>query len=159
MSQTTVSQTRTFGYFLDGNWSSNGREVVVQSPYDHSPIAVVCEADRDAVEQAIISAVRAFRVTRKMSSFQRAGILHKIADAIKSQREQFARTICMEAGKPIKTARIEVDRGIYTFQVAAEEATRIYGEYIPLDTLECHRGTLGPGAPISARPGIRHHAV
>ncbi len=143
MSQTTVSQTRTFGYFLDGNWGSNGREVVVQSPYDHSPIAVVCEADRDAVEQAIISAVRAFRVTRKMSSFQRAGILHKIADAIKSQREQFARTICMEAGKPIKTARIEVDRGIYTFQVAAEEATRIYGEYIPLDTLEATAGRWG----------------
>ena len=57
-------------------------------------------------------------------------------DGIASRKEDFARTICREAGKPIKTARIEVDRGIYTFEVAAEEATRIYGEYIPLDTLE-----------------------
>lgn len=143
MSQTTAVPTRTFGYFLDGNWISSGREAVVKSPYDHSVVAIVYEADRDAVEQAISSAVRSFRTTRKMSSFQRASILHKIADGIKAQREQFARTICLEAGKPIKTARIEVDRGIYTFQVAAEEATRIYGEYIPLDTLESSSGRWG----------------
>ncbi len=143
MSQTTAAPTRTFGYFLDGNWSTSGREAVVQSPYDHSTIAVVTEAEREAVEQAMDSAVRSFQVTRKMSSFQRSDVLRKIADGIRSQREQFTRTICMEAAKPIKTARIEVDRGIYTFQVAAEEATRIYGEYIPLDTLESSAGRWG----------------
>ena len=78
-----------------------------------------------------------------MTSFQRAGILRKIAEGIRHRREEFARTICQEAGKPIKTARIEVDRGIYTFEVAAEEATRIYGEYIPLDTLEATAGRWG----------------
>ena len=60
-----------------------------------------------------------------------------------ARREEFARTICQEAGKPIKTARIEVDRAIYTFQIAAEESTRIYGEYIPLDTLESTAGRWG----------------
>ncbi len=143
MSQTTAAPTRTFGYFLDGNWSSNGREAVVSSPYDRSPVAVVTEAGRDAIEQAIASALRSFQVTRRLSSFQRSDILQKIADALRAQREQFARTICQEAGKPIKTARIEVDRGIYTFQVAAEEASRIYGEYIPLDTIESSAGRWG----------------
>ena len=143
MSHTTATPIRTLGYFLEGNWISHGREVLVKSPYDQSAVAIVYEAERDAVEQAMAAAVRAFRVTRKMSSYQRASILHKVADGIKSQREQFARTVCREAGKPIKTARIEVDRGIYTFQVAAEEATRIYGEYIPLDTLESSSGRWG----------------
>ena len=143
MSHTTAAPTRTYGYFLDGNWISSGREAVVKSPYNRSVVAIVYEADKDAVGQAISSAVRSFRTTRKMSSYQRASILHKIADGIKAQREQFARTICLEAGKPIKTARIEVDRGIYTFRVAAEEATRIYGEYIPLDTLESSSGRWG----------------
>ena len=60
--------------------------------------------------------------------------------------------------KPIKTARVEVDRAINTFQIAAEESTRIYGESIPLDTLESTGGPLGDGAALSAGTGVRHHA-
>jgi glyceraldehyde-3-phosphate dehydrogenase (NADP+) len=142
MSQTT-STTRSFGFFLNGNWNTHGRESVVTSPYDHSVIAVVSEADGDAVETAIESAVQAFGITRKMPSHQRATILHKIVDGMSARREEFARTICQEAGKPIKIARIEVERAINTFQIAAEESTRIYGEYIPLDTLESTTGRWG----------------
>ena len=36
MSHTATIPTRNFGYYLDGNWSISGREVVVSSPYDHS---------------------------------------------------------------------------------------------------------------------------
>src|SRR5271165_5751500 len=143
MSHTATTPTRSFGYYLNGNWSTSGREVVVSSPYDHSIVAVVYEASRDDVETAIRSAVQAFSITRKMTSFQRADVLRKIAHGIRQRREEFARTICQEAGKPIKTARIEVDRGIYTFELAAEEAARIYGEYIPLDTLEVTVGRWG----------------
>ena len=152
MSHTTSVPTRSLGFYLNGNWSMHGREHVIASPFDKSIVAVVYEADRDDVETAIQTAVEAFQVTRKMSSFQRASILRKVAAGIRQRREEFAATICQEAGKPIKTARIEVDRGIYTFEVAAEEASRIYGEYIPLDTLEatagrwglCRRFPLGP---------------
>jgi acyl-CoA reductase-like NAD-dependent aldehyde dehydrogenase len=143
MSHTTSIPIRSFGFYMNGNWSTHGREMVTTSPYDHSVVAVVYEATRDDVETAIQSAVQAFAVTRKMASFQRSGILRKIAEGIRQRREEFARTICLEAGKPIKTARIEVDRGIYTFEVAAEEASRIHGEYIPLDTLEATAGRWG----------------
>lgn len=143
MSHTASIPTRSFGFYLNGNWSTHGREVVVTSPYDHSIVAVVYEATRDDVETAIHSAVEAFAVTRKMTSHQRGSILRKIAEGIRHRREEFARIICHEAGKPIKTARIEVNRGIYTFEVAAEEASRIYGEYIPLDTLEATAGRWG----------------
>src|SRR5260370_1421907 len=111
MSHTTSAPTRSYGYFLNGNWHTNGREVVVTSPYDRSIVAVVCEATADDVETAIQSAVEAFAITRKMTSHQRASILRKIAVGIRARYEEFARTICQEAGKPIKVARIEVDRG------------------------------------------------
>src|SRR5271166_5726028 len=143
MSHTTSIPTRSYGFYLNGNWLTHGREHVITSPFDHSVVAVVYEATRDDVETAIQSAVQAFLVTRKMTSHQRASILRKTADGIRQRREEFARTICHEAGKPIKTARIEVDRGVYTFEVAAEEASRIYGEYIPLDTLEATAGRWG----------------
>jgi len=142
MSQTT-STIRSFGFFLNGNWNTHGREAVVTSPYDHSVLAVISEAGSDDVEVAIESAVQAFAITRKMTSQQRADVLHKIVEGITARREEFARTICQEAGKPIRTARVEVERAIYTFQVAAEESTRIYGEYIPLDTLESAAGRWG----------------
>ena len=142
MSQTT-STIRSMGFFLNGGWSTHGRESVVKAPYDGSVLAVLSEAERNDVEVAMQSAVQAFAVTRRMSSQQRAGILREIADTISDRREEFARTICQEAAKPIKTARIEVDRAVYTFQVAAEESTRIYGEYLPLDTLEATAGRFG----------------
>jgi len=142
MSQTT-STIRSMGFFLNGSWSTHGTESVVKSPFDGSVVAVVSEAGRDDVETAIQAAVQAFAVTRQMSSHERAGILREIANGISQRREEFARTICQEAGKPIKVARAEVDRAINTFQIAAEEATRIYGEYIPLDTLESTGGRWG----------------
>ncbi len=62
---------------------------------------------------------------------------------------------CREAGKPIKLARTEVDRAIFIFNVAAEDATRIYGEYLPLDWQEFTAGRWGivkryPLGPIAA---------
>jgi acyl-CoA reductase-like NAD-dependent aldehyde dehydrogenase len=143
MSHTTSIPTRSIGFYLNGDWATHGREYVITSPFDRSVVAVVYEATRDDVETAIAAAVQAFAVTRRMTSFQRASILRKTAEGIRQRREEFARTICQEAGKPIKTARLEVDRGIYTFEVAAEEGSRIYGEYIPLDTMEATAGRWG----------------
>ncbi len=155
MGHTTAIPARSFGFFLNGDWITHGRDAVVTSPYDHSVVAVICEANRDDVEVAIQSAERSFGITRKLPSYQRAGILRKITAGISARREEFARTICQEAGKPIKAARIEVERAINTFQIAAEESTRIYGEYIPLDTLESTAGRWGlvrrfPLGPIFA---------
>ena len=47
--------------------------------------------------------------------------------------EELARTIALEAGKPIKQARIEVGRSVTTFSTAAEEATRFHDEVLHLD--------------------------
>ena len=128
---------------MNGGWSTHGRESVVTAPYDHSVLAVLSEAERSDAEVAVESAVQAFAATRRMSSQQRASILREIAQALTNRREEFARTICQEAAKPIKTARVEVDRAINTFQIAAEESTRIYGEYLPLDTLDSTAGRWG----------------
>ena len=143
MAQVTSTPVQTFGYFANGNFHTSGNDVVINNVWDHTPIAIVDQASEDAALTAVQDAVLVFHETRKLSSFKRADILRKIAHGIADRKEEFARTICREAGKPIKTARIEVDRGIYTFEVAAEEATRIYGEYIPLDTLASTQGRWG----------------
>jgi glyceraldehyde-3-phosphate dehydrogenase (NADP+) len=146
-----------YGALVDGQWLKTGDAVEVRSPYDGSLVAVVHRAGPNEIEQAIAAATSAFQETRKMPSWQRADILHRIADGIKERREEFARTIALEAGKPIRTARAEVDRAIFPFDVAAEESLRIYGEIVPLDWMpgmenriaHIRRVPLGPVAGIS----------
>src|SRR5205085_12308342 len=75
--------------------------------------------------------------------FERQRILRAISAGIEENSEEFARLVALEAGKPIKTARVEVDRAIFTFSVAAEEAVRIGGEYLPLDWQSSTAGRWG----------------
>jgi acyl-CoA reductase-like NAD-dependent aldehyde dehydrogenase len=143
------------GYFIDGRWVEDGASSEIKSPYDGSPVGVVSQAGPRQIEAAISAAVRTFEVTRKLPAFERQNVLRKISDTIANRREQFARTMALEAGKPIKTARAEIDRAVFTFSVAAEEAGRIGGEYIPLDLQEFTAGRWGivrrfPVGPIAA---------
>ncbi len=124
-----------FGALVAGQWIKTGDAIEVRSPYNDALVAVVHRAGADEIEAAIAGATRAFEVTRLLPSWRRAEILEAISAGIKAQREDFARTIALEAGKPIKTARAEVDRAVFTFKVAAEESKRIYGEIVPLDWL------------------------
>lgn len=63
----------------------------------------------------------------------RAKILLAAAAALEAQAEDFARLICREVGKPLKDARRETARAVFTLRWAGEEARRIPGEVLPLD--------------------------
>ena len=78
-----------------------------------------------------------------MPAHQRSDILTLTASLIREQREQIARTIALEAGKALKFARIEVDRAVSTFSIAAQEAGRIHGETVPLDAVPAGEGYFG----------------
>ncbi|HLC02569.1 MAG TPA: aldehyde dehydrogenase family protein [Anaerolineales bacterium] len=108
-----------FGILVDGRWVETGEAIEVHSPYDDSLVAVVHRAGPQDIETAISRAVEAFEETRRMPAWRRAGVLESISQGIATRREAFARTIALEAGKPIRTARAEVDRAIFTFKVAA----------------------------------------
>jgi acyl-CoA reductase-like NAD-dependent aldehyde dehydrogenase len=136
------AQLGEFGAVVAGEPVSTGETYEICSPYDGSPVAVVHRAGSVEVERAIASAVEAFEETRRLPSWRRAEVLLAIAAGIAERREELARTIALEAGKPIKTARVEVDRGAFTFTIAAEETKRIYGEIVPLDWLPGNEGRI-----------------
>src|SRR5574341_1459735 len=144
-------QTRLgeFGCCVAGQWIKTGDAIEVRSPFDGSLVAVVHRAGAREIETAIAKAVSAFQITRKMPVWKRAEILEKISAGIAARREEFAQTIALEAGKPIRTARVEVDRAVFTFKVAAEESKRIYGEVVPLDWIP---GTEGREAQVRRVP-------
>jgi acyl-CoA reductase-like NAD-dependent aldehyde dehydrogenase len=125
----------TWGALIGGRWKTAGPSISVRSPFDDAVIAKVRFGTASEIEEAISVAVQSFEATRHLPSWRRAEILERVSSMIREDREDFARTIALEAGKPIRSARIEVDRAIFTFKIAAEEAKRIYGEIVPLDWL------------------------
>lgn len=139
----TVADVATHGFLVDGKWMEEGDLIEVKSPFDGGIIGRVCQGRRQHAEMAIAAAVKAFGTTRRLPAFERQRVLRRVAEGIAQRKEEFARTLCQEAGKPIKAARTEVERSIFTFTVAAEESTRIYGEYLPLDWQEFTAGRWG----------------
>jgi len=143
MAQLTMTPVATHGFLLDGRWMEDGDVVEVRAPYDGSVIARVVQGRREHAEAAIAAAVKAFGTTKRLPAFERQRVLRRVAVTIGERNEEFARTIAQEAGKPIKAARIEAERAVFTFNIAAEEATRIYGEYLPLDWQQSTAGRWG----------------
>jgi acyl-CoA reductase-like NAD-dependent aldehyde dehydrogenase len=141
-----------FAPLVGGRELDGGNAYVVGSPYDGRAVAVVRRAGPAEIEEAIALTARAFRVTRKLPSWQRSQILERVSAELAARKDELARTIALEGGKPVKTARLEVERASFTFKVAAEEAKRIYGEIVPLDWIpgteqrvaHVHRIPLGP---------------
>lgn len=133
----------TQGSLLDGEIIVWGEHREVRSPFDGSVVGEVVHATREDAERAVAAAVRAFEVTKKLPAYERARVAREVSSQLRAQREELAKLLAREAGKPVKTARAEVDRAAFTFEVAAEEAGRIYGEVLPLDLQEAARGRWG----------------
>lgn len=70
-------------------------------------------------------------------------MLLRTADAVRADREHFAMTICLEAGKPLKQARGEVDRAVETLRFSAAEALTLGGETVPMDASAFGAGRMG----------------
>jgi len=157
MATTTAARLGSFGILLDGTHIETGDCFEVRSPYDGSLVAAVHTARPAEIEQAIASAARAFAATRQLPAWKRAAILEWTAGAVAQRRDELAETIALEAGKPIKLARLEVDRATFVLRIGAEEAKRIGGEILPLDWLPgteqrealIRRVPLGPIAGIT----------
>jgi acyl-CoA reductase-like NAD-dependent aldehyde dehydrogenase len=150
------NDAKEYGALVNGKRLSSGHSSEIRSPYDDSLVAVIHRAGPEDIETAISAAVQAFRITRRLPSWQRSDILERISASIASRREELARTISLEAGKPIKTARAEVERARFTFKVASEEARRIYGEIVPLDWQAGNEGRIAEiyRVPLGVVAGI-----
>jgi acyl-CoA reductase-like NAD-dependent aldehyde dehydrogenase len=134
-------ETRPF--LIGGNWRTSDHLQEVRSPFNNEPLARVSSASRGDVEEAIAVAASTSAEMRRLPRYEIAEALRRIADYIKERREDFARTIVQEAGKPITAARGETDRAISTFTFASEEARRFTGESVPVDTQAIGKGRFG----------------
>jgi glyceraldehyde-3-phosphate dehydrogenase (NADP+) len=140
--------------FLGGTWSESGQPVEVWTPGGERLVGTTFEATAAQLEQATVAAVASKRPLAAQAPYERSAVLRSVALALGDQREEFARLLSEEAGKPIKDARTEVERTAMTFRIAAEEAERISGEVIDLGLNQVSRGRIGitrrfPAGPVA----------
>ena len=139
-------------FLVNGQWVKTSSFESVHSPYSGDLLATVCQAEPEHIDLAIETMEQAARELGAVPGHSRARALARMADGIAARHDEFSKTLSQEAGKPLSDARREVDRGIQTFRIAAEESTRIPGETIPMDltpggevyTASVKRFPLGP---------------
>lgn len=133
----------SYPLYLAGRAVFTDSTMPVTNKFTGESIARVSLADAHILDEAIGAGQSAERTCRKMSSHARSAVLNHLASRLQAKRDEFARVLALEAGKPIRDARGEIVRAIETFRLGAEEALRIRGEYMPLDLSERTEGYQG----------------
>jgi acyl-CoA reductase-like NAD-dependent aldehyde dehydrogenase len=123
--------------------SPNSAEPIeVRAPFDGRLVGRVPSCSVDDVRRAVASARAAFERS-DFERYARAAVLDRAAQALTTRVDEFARLIALEAAKPLRTARVEVERAAGTLSFAAGEARTFTGDMIPLDALPSGVGKLG----------------
>lgn len=112
------------------------------SPYDGKVVsrAPVCSAED--TNRALKIARAATTAAKASTLAQRCSWLLDVASKLREQKEEIARTITDEVGKPIQFARVEVERCIETVTLSAETMRTMHGETINTDAMESGKKTM-----------------
>lgn len=122
---------KTYPVYLNGNWLLTEETTPVVNPASAEVIAHMSVVDRKQVAQAINDAHAAFASWRQVTGKGRGELLGKIANELERRREEVARIITLENGKPVTQSQGEVAMAVDHLRWFAEEARRIYGRVVP----------------------------
>jgi acyl-CoA reductase-like NAD-dependent aldehyde dehydrogenase len=125
---------------IDGDWVETGDWLDVRSPYSGEVVGQVAKAGRAETRRAVDAAEAAMR--EPLPAHKRAEILVRVAGYLGRRQDEVARTICAEAGKPMKAARVEAARAMSTYTMAAVEARKLAGDVVPMDASQAGEGKL-----------------
>jgi acyl-CoA reductase-like NAD-dependent aldehyde dehydrogenase len=125
---------------VDGEWFETGEWLDIRSPYSGEVVGRVAKAGAAETRRGLDAAERA--LAEPLPAHERARILDRVAELLRDRHEEVARTICAEAGKPIRAARVEASRAVSTYTFSAVEARKLAGEAVPMDASDAGAGKL-----------------
>ena len=121
--------------WIAGSWQDGkgGAPSQLHSPFSGEVVGTADQASEAQIEQMLQASHDAHKTFSKISRHTRSKLLHGIVQGLTERRAEIADSIVREAGKPWLLADGEVGRALITFTLAAEEAKRWGGEYLPVD--------------------------
>jgi succinate-semialdehyde dehydrogenase/glutarate-semialdehyde dehydrogenase len=129
-----VEKAQTLRMFVAGKWqdSESGKTFAAVSPATGETIAQIPEGTREDARRAVEAATRARPAMANLGFFERAAMLHRIADIMEHRHEELARWLTLDQGKPYKAEALgEVGEAIEYFRIAAEDIKRLETSVIP----------------------------
>jgi len=129
-----ATTVRTLQNFIGGEWTEasgeSGREIL--SPVTGEKLADVPDASAEDVDRAARAAREAQPGWAALSAWDRASVCHAIADLIDERKEEFARELSLEQGKPYTAEAIpDIEETAENFRIAAEDVKRMESAVIP----------------------------
>ena len=124
---------KTWKLYIGGQWvgAESGRTFDVMNPATREALASVPDGGPPEARSAIDAASTAFTTWSRLSGIERGRVLGKTFQLMNERRDDLARLVTQENGKPFEEARKEVSFAAGYFSWFAEEARRVYGEIVP----------------------------
>ena len=140
--------------YLDGRWvdSDSGETFPVINPASGETIAEVPRMGAAETSRAIEAAARAYPEWRSRTAKSRASVLRRLADLMLEHKEELARLLVTEQGKPLAEAHAEIEYAASFYEWFGEEAKRAYGDTIPAQSAD--RRILVLKQPVGVTAGI-----
>lgn len=113
-------RTESYAMLINGRLVAGATTVPVIDPATGEAFALAPAADQDQLNEAVAAAKAAFSSWKQVELTERAVLVRRIADAVEARREEIARIITLEVGKPIEAARADVDLSLMWARQVAE---------------------------------------
>ncbi|MGB6104021.1 MAG: aldehyde dehydrogenase family protein [Pusillimonas sp.] len=156
--------------FIDGQFQAGAAGFTTLNPYSKEVHAEVVDCDAALVHAAVAAAHERRKQAARVPGFERAAMLRRMAGSIRAHATEIAAVMTAETGKPVSDSLMEVERSAGTLELSAEEAIRIAGEQIPLDssangahkiglTLRVPVGVVAAITPFNAPLNLCSHKI
>ena len=122
----------SFGHYWNGSWkkSSSRKKINVISPVTEKILGEVPSASESDTMEVIESAVSGINRWRSLSCLERSRILRRVAELMLKRKDEIARYLSLELGKPLSQSLGEIGMAVEQFEWYSEEAKRVYGQVI-----------------------------
>ncbi len=137
---TATIEKKEFPMFIGGEWVRSGALRTIHLPYDGTPVGETYEADAATAERAVSAAHAGASAMAWLTQYERAELLERMRRLLERDAGEFALLVCYETGKPIREARLEVDRSHQTLIASADAARNLRGEVIPMEAAPIGKG-------------------
>ncbi len=121
-----------FGQFIDGEWqtSENNETYEVINPATEEILGKASKAGKKDILRALSSAEKGFEVWKKTPAWERSSKIRKIADLLRERKNELAKWLALEVGKPLVEGLGEVSGAADIFEWNSEETKRIFGQTV-----------------------------